>query len=85
MLNYLLTLRSELTGAVVNVSLGSNKTEAVVSLQDGLMDNQKYVYTVTTINNVGMVTSRHDGNIFCEHTAFIISGALFNEYFLVIQ
>ena len=61
-LNYLLTLTSEtiLTGVVINVSLESNhcnETEVVLGPQDGLEENQKYVYTVTAINSIGNTTS----------------------------
>ena len=63
MLSYLLILRSRQTGMDTNTSLDSNETEVVLSPQDGLEDNQKYIYTVTAINSVGMATSHQDGNV----------------------
>ena len=65
-LQYLLVLRSEQTGVVINESLDPNETEVVLGPQDGLKDNQKYVYTVTAINSIGMAASHQDGNVFCE-------------------
>ena len=56
-LSYLLMLRSEQTGIAINVSLNPNWTEVVLGPQNGLDDNQKYVYTVTAINNIGNTTS----------------------------
>ena len=44
--------------------LNTNETEVVLDSQDGLDDNQKYVYTVTTINSVGNATSQNRS--FCE-------------------
>ena len=65
-LSYLLMLRSEQTGIVINVSLNPNWTEVVLDPQGGLDDKQKYVYTVTAINNIGNTTSQEDGKLLCE-------------------
>ena len=65
-LSYLLMLRSEQTGVVINVSLNPNWTEVVLGPQDGLDDNQKYVYTVTAINSIGNTTSEGNGKKLCE-------------------
>ena len=66
-LSYLLVLRSDQTGVLANVSLAPNETEVVLGPQDGLEDNQKYVYTVTAINSIGMaVTSRQDRFVISE-------------------
>ena len=51
---------------VINVSLDSNETEVVLSPQDGLEDNQKYVYTVTAVNSIRSTTSKGDGRSICE-------------------
>ena len=68
MLSYLLVLRPEQTGIVINMSLNHNETEVVLGPQDGLEDNQKYVYTVTAINSIGNTTSdsEKDGRNICE-------------------
>ena len=65
-LNYLIVLRSE--QMVINVSLDPNETDSEVVLgpQDGLEDNQKYVYTVTAINSIGNITSEENGKHLCE-------------------
>ena len=56
-------LRSEESGILVNTFLHVNETEVILSPQDGLEDDQKYVYTVIAINTVGMaITNR---NITC--------------------
>ena len=65
-LSYLLALRSEQTRMVINVSLGSNETEVVLGPQDGLKDNQKYVYNVTAINSVGNTTSEDNIRNVCK-------------------
>ena len=65
-LSYLLMLRSEQTGVVINVSLNPNWPEVVLGPQDGLDDNQKYVYTVTAINSIGNTTSEGNGKKLCE-------------------
>ena len=61
-LSYLLVLRSEQTGVFINISLGANDHETEVTLdpQDGLEENQKYVYTVTAVNSIGTTTSYQD-------------------------
>ena len=41
-----------------------NETGVVLSPEDGLEDNQKYVYTLTAINSVGNATSHN--KILCE-------------------
>ena len=56
-LSYLLALRSVQTGTVIYVFNDSNETEIVLGHQDGLEENQKYVYKVTAINSIGNVTS----------------------------
>ena len=68
MLSYLLVLRSEETGVVINIFLDPNETEVVLDPQDGLEESQNYVYIVTAISNIGVVTSYQDinGNVFCE-------------------
>ena len=65
-LNYLIVLRSE--QMVINVSLDPNETDSEVVLgpQDGLEDNQKYMYTVTAINSIGNITSEENGKHLCE-------------------
>ena len=65
-LSYLIALRSEQTKMVINIPLGSNETEAVLGPQNGLKDNQKYVYNVTAINSVGNTTSEDDRRIVCK-------------------
>ena len=64
-LSYLLVLRSEQTGVFINISLGANETEVLLGPQDGLEENQKYVFTVTAVNNIGTTTSHQDGNNEC--------------------
>ena len=64
-LSYLLMLRSEQTGTV-SLNLRLNWTEVVLGPQDGLDDNQKYVYTVTAINSIGNNTSEGDRKKLCE-------------------
>ena len=63
-----MVLRSEQTEVVISQSLAHNMTEVVLGPQDGLEDNQKYVYTVTAINTIGMTTS--DENIVCMYLFF---------------
>ena len=47
----------------INVSLDSNDTGVVLGPQDGLENNQMYVYAVTAINSFGVATSNQDRNI----------------------
>ena len=61
--SYLLVLRSKWSGKFINLSLDVNETEIVLDPQDGLEDNQKYVYTITAINSVGTATT--DENTIC--------------------
>ena len=65
-LSYLLVLRSE--QMVINVSLDFNETDSEIVLgpQDGLEDNQKYMYTVTAISSIGNITSEENGKHLCE-------------------
>ena len=42
---------------IINLTTDSNGTELVLGPQDELEDNQKYVYTVTAINSIGVATS----------------------------
>ena len=60
-LSYLVSFRNS---KGIYLFLNTNETEVMFDSQDGLGDNQKYVYTVTAINSVGNATS-HNKN-FCE-------------------
>ena len=87
-LSYLLVLKSEQTGVLINVSLDSNETEVVLGPQNRLEDNQKYVYTVTAINSIGNTLSEVDGKNLCEWKYYTISCAsthTWDECVLVIQ
>ena len=59
---YLLTLLSKQTKMIV--SLDSNNTETFIRFEDGLVENQIYMFAVTAINTIGNVTS--DKMSFCE-------------------
>ena len=50
---------------VTIISLDSNETEVILGPEIGLEINQKYLYTLTTVNAIGNVTSHQDGNVFC--------------------
>ena len=65
-LSYLLILRSEQTGVVINVPLDSHDTEVVLGPQDELEENQEYMYTVTATNSIGNTSSVADGRNICE-------------------
>ena len=58
-------------------------TEVVLGPQDGLEDNQKYVYTVTAINTIGMTTSNE--NIVCMYLFFHNNCIIMKLYSLVIS
>ena len=60
-LSYLLSFQNNMG---IYVLLYSNETEVVLGPQDGLEDNQKFVYTITAINSVGNATSL--SNSLCE-------------------
>ena len=47
------------------ISLDANETEVLLGPQDGLEENQKYVFTVTAVNNIGTITSYQDGDDEC--------------------
>ena len=55
--SYLLLLRSISSGMIINLTVDFNETKLVLGPQDGLEDNQKYVYTITAINSIGISTS----------------------------
>ena len=55
-LGYFLTLQS--SNEIINMSLAADETIALFGIQQGLEDNQKYVFTVTAFNNIGMGTAR---------------------------
>ena len=40
------------------MSLAADETIALFGPQQGLQDNQKYVYTVTAFNNIGLTSTR---------------------------
>ena len=80
-LSYLLVLRSEQTGVFINISLGANETEVTIGPQDGLEENQKYVYTVTAVNIIGTTASHEDGNDLCMPVCTIIMMNFFIRYF----
>ena len=61
---YLLTLTSEQTGVIPNILLDFINTEITVRPEDGVVDNQKYTFTVTAINRIGNTTSHRKS--FCE-------------------
>ena len=65
-LSYLLVLSLKQTEVVISQLLAHNMTEVVLGPQDGLEDNQKYVYTVTAINTIEMTTS--DEKIVCMYS-----------------
>ena len=54
---YLVVLRSEQTDVTFNMTLDSEKSGAVFGRDSEIEDNQRYVCTVTAINNVGTSTS----------------------------
>ena len=60
-LSYLLSFQNNMGTYVL---FYSNETEVVLGPQDGLEDNQKFVYTITAINSVGNATSQN--NSLCE-------------------
>ena len=60
-LSYLLSFQNNMG---IYVLFYSNETEVVLGPQDGLDDNQKFVYTITAINSVGNATSQ--SNSLCE-------------------
>ena len=62
-LNYLLSLRSELAEVVVDKYMDANQTGVVLGPQDGLEDNHKYVYTVTAVNSIGTASSSEQKNM----------------------
>ena len=57
-------LRSKVRDNLINVSVDINETGIVLSPQDGLEDNQKYLYRLSAVNSVGITTT--DENILCK-------------------
>ena len=66
---------------IINLTVDSNETEVVLGPQDGLEDNQKYVYTITAINSIGNSTSeeRSFGKCFMIHASWSTSSALVTQ------
>ena len=66
--SYLLTFRSGAPWMVIDTTLAFNATEVVLGPQNGLKENQKYVYTITAINSIGNVTTDPsvNRNVICE-------------------
>ena len=50
-------LRLEESEIFTNISLGVNDTRVLLGPNDGLEDNQEYVYTISAINSIGMITT----------------------------
>lgn len=57
---------------IINLTVDSNETEVILGPQDGLEDNQNYVYTITAINSIGNSTSeeRSLGKCFLIHASW---------------
>ena len=58
MLSYLITLRSEQVGHVIQTLVGPNETEVKIGPQNGLRASQTYEYAVTAINIIGNASSK---------------------------
>ena len=71
-MSYNLVLRSEQTGVFINISLNADETKVVLGPNHGLENNQKYTYTVSAMNNFGMMTSNQNERrrYFCENNSF---------------
>ena len=68
MLKYLLKLTStsEKYGHTINKFLGANETNVVLTAQDGFVDHQRYVYTITASNVYGKTTTTLGDMYFCK-------------------
>ena len=74
-LSYLLNFQSSVG---ICVFFYSNETEVMLGPQDGLDDNQEFVYTITAINSVGNATSQN--NSLCECNKFVFKKCTGTNY-----
>lgn len=70
----MLKLSSQSSGRGIEKLLGPNETEVVLRAQDGLMENLKYMCTVTAINSVGNATSKLTTIILCKSDVIKFDG-----------
>ena len=61
--------------------MGANEIEVMLDPQDGLEENQKYMYTVSAVNGIGTTTLHQNGDdkCFCK---YIYWPVLYNDGFL---
>ena len=50
----------------VDIFLKLNETNIVLGREEGLIENQSYVYSVTAINVIENVSTIYDGRLFCK-------------------
>ena len=46
---------------LINISLNADETEVVLGPDVGLENDQKYMYTVSALNNFGKISSNKNG------------------------
>ena len=68
MLKYLLKLTStsEKYRHTIDKFLGANETNVVLTAQDGFVDHQRYVYTITASNMYGNAATSLGDMYFCK-------------------